>query len=401
MTTNPTSTPRALDGIVIVAIEQAVAAPLATRQLADLGARVIKIERLDGGDFAREYDHMVLGTGAHFVWLNRGKESVALDLKSEKGRRILCELIGGADVFLQNLAPGAAARMGFNADTLRAADSTLVVVDMSGYGTIGPDHERKAYDLLVQAETGLISVSGSPETPVKVGIPAADIASGMYAFSGILSALLRRERTGIGASLEITMLDSVAEWMSHPMYYTRYAGSPPPRCALSHVIMAPYGNFPTADGVDLLIGVQNDRGWRELATEVLGRPDLADDPAFATNVARVENRRQIDAFIASVTSQLPIDQLCKRLTEVNVPFGRLNTPAELIEHPQLVSRDRWRAVGSPGGPIDAMLPPITFSDVEAKMGDVPALGQHTDSVLSEFGRSAAEIALLHDEGVIG
>jgi itaconate CoA-transferase len=401
MTTNPMPAPRALDGIVIVAIEQAVAAPFATRQLADLGARVIKIERIDGGDFAREYDHMVLGTGAHFVWLNRGKDSVAIDLGREKGRQILRELIDRADVFLQNLAPGAATRMGLDADTLRAADPKLVVVDMSGYGAVGPEHERKAYDLMVQAEAGLISVSGTPDVCAKVGIPAADIASGMYAFSGILSALFRRERVGNGASLEITMLDSVAEWMSHPMYYTRSAGFPPPRNALSHVIMAPYGCFPTADGVELLIGVQNDRGWRELATEVLRRPELADDPAFATNVARVEHRDEVDALVASVTRQMPIHDLCKRLTEVNIPFGRLNTPAELIEHPQLVSRDRWRTVGSPGGPIDAMLPPITFSDAEARMGDIPALGQHTDSILREFGRSSSEIARLHHEGVVG
>ena len=285
--------PLPLEGITVVALEQAVAAPFATRQLADQGARVIKVERVDGGDFARAYDSAVRGgLGTHFAWLNRSKESVALDLKRDEGRAILADLVARADVFLQNLAPGAAARLGFGADALRARDPRLIVVDMSGYGTSGPYRDKRAYDMLVQAEAGLISVTGTPETPVKAGSPLADIAAGMYAFSGVLAALVRRGGTGEGASIEVSMFDAVAEWMTQAMYTTLFTGSPPPRTRLSHPVIAPYDAYPTADGADVVIGVQNDRGWAALAAGVLDRPDLVTDPEFATNRARPgEGRR--------------------------------------------------------------------------------------------------------------
>jgi crotonobetainyl-CoA:carnitine CoA-transferase CaiB-like acyl-CoA transferase len=391
---------RALEGITVVSIEQAVSAPFATRQLADLGARVIKIERPDRGDFARDYDDMVLGTAAHFVWLNRGKESLALNLKSDKGRRILQDLIAGADVFIQNLAPGAAARLGCASEALHKANPRLIVVELSGYGAEGPYSDRKAYDMLIQAESGLISVTGSADNPARVGVPVADISAAMNAFSGTLAALFRRARSGAGATLEITMLDSLAEWMSHPMYYTHYRGYPPPRTNLTQTLMAPYGAFPTADGIDVMIGIQNDRGWRQLATEILNRPELVGDPAYATNMARVNNRDQVNGTVAEVTGRLSVDELTQRLDRAGIPYGRINTPAELSEHAQLSARDRWRSIETPGGAVDALLPPITFSDVEANMGGIPALGEHTGSILSEAGWSADEIAGLRRDEVV-
>ncbi|WP_433136756.1 CaiB/BaiF CoA transferase family protein [Actinomadura nitritigenes] len=390
-----------LEGITVVALEQAVAAPFATRQLADLGARVIKVERVDGGDFARAYDADVRGgLGTHFAWLNRSKESVALDLKRDEGRAILAELVAGADVFLQNLAPGAAARLGFGADGLRARDPRLIVVDMSGYGTRGPYRDKRAYDMLVQAEAGLISVTGTPETPVKAGSPLADIAAGMYAFSGTLAALVRRGTTGEGAAIEVTMFDAVAEWMSQAMYTTLYTGSVPPRTRLSHPVICPYDAYPTADGVDVVIGVQNDRGWAALATGVLDRPDLVTDPEYATNQARVRNRGKVDAIVAGVTSAMDRAELLRRLDEAGVANASLNDGHGLIAHPQLAERDRWREVGSPVGAIRAIRPPITFADVEARMDPVPALGEHTEAVLRELGRDGADIARLSGAGTV-
>ncbi|HJQ47239.1 MAG TPA: CaiB/BaiF CoA-transferase family protein [Amycolatopsis sp.] len=389
-----------LEGFTVVSLEQAVAAPLATRHLADQGARVIKVERVDGGDFARAYDTAVRGMASHFVWLNRGKESVALDLKSEEGAGLLRDLIARADVFLQNLAPGAAARLGLDADTLRAARPELVVVDMSGYGASGPYRDRRAYDLLVQSETGLVSITGTPEAQAKTGIPTADIAAGMYAYSGVLSALLRRARTGEGAHLEVSMFDAMAEWMGHPLYLAAHTGEQPPRAGLSHPIISPYDAYPTADG-EVLIGIQNDRGWVRLVTEVLGRPELADDPDFATNVARVRNRDRVDEAVAAGTKEMDSAGLVRRLDAAGIASAQVNTLRELIEHPQLSERDRWREVDTPVGTVSAILPPVTFADVEARMGAIPALGEHTDAVLAELGVEAGTLKSLRARGIVG
>ncbi|WP_019546191.1 CaiB/BaiF CoA transferase family protein [Streptomyces sulphureus] len=380
----------ALDGVTVLSLEQAVAAPLATRHLADLGARVIKVERPDEGDFARGYDGAVRGMASHFVWLNRGKESVALDLKSERGREALTTLLGGADVFLQNLAPGAVARLGFGADELMACHPELVTVDMSGYGSSGPYHDKRAYDLLIQGETGLASVTGTPGSPAKTGIPIADIGAGMYAFSAVLAALLRRARGGGGARIEVSMFDAVAEWMGHPLHTTKYTGTPPARSALGHPSIVPYDAYPTADGPDLLIGVQNDRQWRKLARDVLGRPDLAEHPEFATNLARCRNRATVDATVAEATRTLRTEPLVRQLDEAGIGNAALNSVHGLVDHPQLAARDRWRTVETPAGPVESVLPPITFGDVEARMGPVPALGEHTRAVLAEFGAGDGE-----------
>ena len=346
-----------LDGILVVSLEQAVAAPLATRHLADLGARVIKIERVGEGDFARAYDHTVRGMGSHFVWLNRGKESVALDVKSAPGRKVLAKLVAQADVFLQNLAPGAAGRLGFDAPTLRASHPELIVVNMSGYGSSGPYQDKRAYDMLVQAETGLISLTGTPEQPAKTGIPTADIAAGMYAFSGVLAALFRRARTGAGATIDVSLFDATTEWLGHPLHATAHAREQPPRAGLSHPMIAPYDAYPTADGTDVLIGIQNDRGWRRLVTDVLELPELATHPHYATNVARVHNRSKVDEAVAKATSRLSSTELTRRLDAAGIASARLNSVIDLIAHPQLSQRDRWRSVDTPVGPVDAVLPP--------------------------------------------
>ncbi|ANN17258.1 formyl-CoA transferase [Amycolatopsis orientalis] len=376
---------RPLDGVTVVAVEQAVAAPLATRALADLGARVIKVERVEGGDFARGYDHAVHGTGAHFVWLNRGKESIALDLKTAEGRDVVRRLVAKADVFLQNLAPGAADRLGFG--DLRAGRPELVVVNLSGFGAGGPMEHRKAYDMLIQAEAGLIAITGTPETPVKTGIPTADIASGMYCSQAVLAALLRRWRTGEGATIEVSMLEATVEWMGYALYTQMYAGNQPARMGLSHSSIAPYDAFPTRDG-QLLIGVQNDSGWRTLVTDVLDAPGLADDPRFVTNVARVAHRAECDAAVAARTVRWTNAELDARLADAGVPAAQLKEVGQVVEHPQLRARDRWRKVGTEFAQVDALLPPVTFADVEARMGDVPALGQHTHALLVESGVDA-------------
>ena len=388
-----------LAGITVVALEQAVAAPLGTRHLADLGARVIKVERPGEGDFARNYDDAVKGQASHFVWLNRSKESFCVDVKSPDGLRAVRELIARSDVFVQNLAPGAAERLGLTAERLRADDPRLLVVNITGYGTSGPKRTHKAYDMLVQAESGLISVTGTPETATKTGIPSADIAAGLYTLTSVLSALLRRERTGVGATIDVSMFDATVEWLGHPMYMQMYGGRQIPRMGLSHASIAPYDAFPTADG-QILIGVQNDRGWRQLVEEVFGRPDLSHHPLFATNIARVQHRAECDAVVAEQTRRWSTQDLDRRLSEVGIPAAQINDMAGLVAHPQLSERDRWREVGTESGPVQAVLPPMTYRDVELRMADVPALGQQTDQVLTELGFSPERIAQLHRDGVV-
>jgi itaconate CoA-transferase len=385
--------------MLVVALEQAVAAPLASRHLADLGARVIKLERVDGGDFARSYDHAVRGLASHFVWLNRGKASVALDLKSDAGREVLGRLLDRADVFLHNLGPGAVERLGFGADVLRARHPTLVVCTMSGYGSTGPFRDKRAYDLLVQSEAGLVAVTGTPEHPAKAGIPVADIASGMYAFSNILAALISRERTGDGTAFEVTMLDALVEWMGHPLYVAEHTGEDPARAGLSHPVIAPYDAYPTADGHEVVIGIQNDREWVRLATDVLGRPELAMHPDFATNVARVRNREAVDAAVAEAMSELDVDEAIRALDDARIASARLNAVSEVLDHPQLTARDRWRETSTPVGVVRALRSAVEPVG-EAPIGPVPALGEQIDAVLGQLGYDAREVAALRAAGVV-
>ncbi|MFC8174579.1 CaiB/BaiF CoA transferase family protein [Streptomyces sp. NPDC057242] len=393
--------PLPLEGITVVAVEQAVAAPFATRQLADLGARVVKIERPDGGDFARGYDTAARGLASHFVWCNRGKESVAIDLKDPRGLALARRLAAGADVFVQNLAQGAAARLGLDAATLCAAHPRLIAVDVSGYGAEGPYAHRRAYDMLVQCEAGLVSVTGTPEHPVKSGVPAADIAAGMYAFSGVLAALVRRGATGRGGPVEVSLLDSLAEWMGHPLHHGMHGGAAPARTGLAHAVIAPYDAYPTADGGLVLLSVQNDREWRRLAGQVLGRPGLADDPAFATNAARVAGRAATDAVVAEALAPLAAEEALARLDAAGIACARLNSVAELADHPQLTARDRWREVESPVGPLRTLLPPIVFPDApEPRTDRIPALGQDTDEVLAGLGLRESEVRELRNAGVV-
>ncbi|MET9100254.1 CaiB/BaiF CoA transferase family protein [Streptomyces antibioticus] len=392
--------PPPLEGVTVVAVEQAVAAPFATRQLADLGARVIKVERVDGGDFARGYDTAAASLASHFVWCNRGKESIALDLKDPRGLDVVRRLIADADVFVQNLAQGAAARLGLDAATLCAAHPRLIAVDVSGYGSGGPYADKRAYDMLVQCEAGLVSVTGTPGQPVKAGIPAADIAAGMYAFSGVLAALVRRGTTGRGGPVEVSMLEALAEWMGHPLHHTIHGGTPPERTGLAHAVIAPYDAYPTADGSRVLLSVQNDREWRRLAERVLGRPGLGTDPEFATNAARVRHRERTDALVSEALGALGTDEALALLEAAGIACARLRDLRELNEHPQLAARERWREVGSPVGPLRALLPPITLpGGSEARMGDVPALGEHTEALLRAAGMTDEEIAALRRDGV--
>jgi crotonobetainyl-CoA:carnitine CoA-transferase CaiB-like acyl-CoA transferase len=377
----------ALEGITVVAVEQAVAAPFATRQLADLGARVIKIERPGVGDFARAYDRTVHGQSSYFVWLNRGKESVELDIKDPDDRELLDTLIERADVFVQNLVPGAVERLGLDAQTLRAARPELIHCSVSGYGPEGPYRAKKAYDLLVQCETGLVMSTGTPETPAKAGISIADIATGMYAYSGILTALYDRERTGQGASLHVAMIDALGEWMSQPAYFSRYGQEPPRRTAARHPSIAPYGPYQTGDG-KVFLSVQNDREWAVLCGVVLRRPELVDDPRFRTNTDRVDNSAELTPVIENAFATLDAEQVADMLERASIANARLRTPEQFTRHPQLQARDRWRPVDTPGGEMRALLPPVETSGRQPVMGAVPELGQHNDAIRAEFGHAA-------------
>jgi crotonobetainyl-CoA:carnitine CoA-transferase CaiB-like acyl-CoA transferase len=380
------------DDITVVSLEQAVAAPFATRQLADLGARVIKVERPGPGDFARGYDETVNGMSSHFVWLNRSKESVALDLKSHVGRTAVTALVARADVFVQNLAPGAAQRLGLGAAELRARHPKLIHASISGYGEGGPYTTKKAYDLLVQCEAGLVSITGTPETPAKVGISAADIAAGMYAYTGILTALLRRHRTGEGATIEVSMLEALAEWMGYPLNYAMYGGRSPGRTGPAPPAHAPYGPFHCAGGEQVFLGIQNEREWATFCAEVLRRPELADDERFARNSLRVAHRPELTAYIEGVFGDVPAQEVTDRLERAGIANARLRDMAGLAQHPQLQARDRWRDVESPVGTLRALIPPATLDGESPVMAPVPAPGEHTEAVLAELGLVPEELA---------
>ena len=389
-----------LSGIMVVSLEQAVAAPFATRQLADLGARVVKVERPEVGDFARGYDRTVKGLASHFVWLNRSKESVTLDLKQDGAKEILNRLIESADVFVQNLAPGATGRLGFGAQTLRERHPSLIVCDVSGYGSSGPYRDKKAYDLLVQCEAGVVSITGTPDTPSKVGVSIADIACGMYAYSGILAALFRRERTGEGAAIEVSLFEALAEWMGFPAYFTMYGGKEPPRTGASHAAIAPYGPFECGDGEVIFLGIQNEREWERFCEAVLEQPALANDERFASNSERVENgddlHQEIEAILEELSSQEAID----RLDNAKIASARMRTLRDFLDHPQLEARGRWREVGSPVGPLRALLPPATMDGAEPVMAPIPTVGEHTDKILAELGYSDDAVASLRQSAAI-
>ena len=395
-----------LQGLTVVALEQAVAAPFATRHLADLGARVIKVERPDGGDFARHYDTRVRGLSSHFVWTNRSKESLTLDLKQPAGMAVLRRLIRDkADVLVQNLAPGAAARLGLSYEALCAAKPALIVCDISGYGDDparpGPHRNKKAYDLLIQAEAGLLSVTGTPDAPAKAGASMADIAAGMAAYSGILAALLQRGIDGRGRRVEVSMLEALGEWMGFPMYYAIDGAAPPPRSGASHATIYPYGPFATGDGKAVLLGVQNEREWAVFCEQVLQLPALARDARFADNAARNTHRDALQRLIVETFSTLSAAQVIERLDAAQIANAQMNTMHDFWQHPQLAARGRWTEVGSLVGPLPALLPPGNWDDGDGpRMGPVPALGQHTDALLAELGYDAAEVAQLRADRVV-
>lgn len=375
-----------LDGIVVVACEQAVAAPLATRHLADMGARVIKVERPGSGDFARGYDTTVHGMSSHFVWLNRSKESLALDLKAPESIETMLALLEHADVFVQNLAPGAAERLGLDSASLRRRFPRLIVCSISGYGSSGPYRDAKAYDLLIQSEAGLVSVTGNEDAPAKSGIPAADIGAGMYAFSGILAALYERERTGQGGEIEVSLFDALIEWMGYPLYYAGYGGTPPARTGTSHAAIAPYGTFAAGDGTEVVLSIQNEREWAAFCAIVLERPDLATDSRFADGAARVVNRAALHDEIDGVFGTLTGDVLLTRLAEARIAHARQRDLAQVLDHPQLAARDRWAEVDSPVGRLRAVQPPIILPGRTPRMDPIPQVGEHNAAILDWLAR---------------
>ncbi len=386
---------RPLDGITVVSLEHAIAAPFCTRQLADLGARVIKVERPGSGDFARAYDTRVRGEASHFVWTNRSKESLTLDLKQADALAVLKDLLKDADVLVQNLAPGAAARMGLSYEALSASHPRLIVCDISGYGEDGPYRDKKAYDLLIQSEAGLLSITGTPDEPSKAGNSMADIAAGMYAYTNILSALLLRERTGQGSHIDVSMLEALGEWMGYPLYYAFEGAPPPPRTAASHASIYPYGPFAAGDGGTIMLGLQNEREWKVFCAVVLKNAALAADPRFDTNAKRNENRAELKALILAEFAPLSTTQVIERLDEAQIANARMNDMASVWAHPQLQARKRWQTVGSPAGEIPALLPPGRNNCFDYRMDPIPKVGEHTESILRSLGRSNADIAALH------
>ncbi|MDH0371652.1 CoA transferase [Comamonas aquatica] len=385
---------RPLDGITVVSLEHAVAAPFCTRQLADLGARVIKVERPGSGDFARGYDQRVQGQSSHFTWINRSKQSLALDVKQPQAKQALMELLKTADVLVQNLAPGAAARMGLSYEALKAHNPKLIVCDISGYGSDGPYRDKKAYDLLIQSEAGFLSVTGTPETPSKSGISVADIAAGMYAYTNILSALLLRGKTGEGSHIDVSMLEAMGEWMGYPLYYAYDGAPPPPRTGASHASIYPYGPFVAGDGRTVMLGLQNEREWKAFCDTVLQQPEVATDARFDSNAQRNAHREALQALILQTFAALTAAQVVERLEAAGIANARVNDMADLWQHPQLQARQRWRTVGTPAGEVPALLPPGVNSAFDYRMDPIPAVGQHNASILAELGWSAEQIAAL-------
>jgi itaconate CoA-transferase len=391
---------RPLDGITVVSIEHAIAAPFCTRQLADLGARVIKVERPGTGDFARAYDDRTKGLASHFVWVNRSKESLTLDLKQPDAMAVLQDLVGRADVLVQNLAPGAAERMGLGYAQLSKAFPRLIVCDISGYGNDGPYRDKKAYDLLIQSEAGLLSVTGTPDEPSKAGISIADIAAGMYAYSSILAALLQRQKTGHGSHVDVSMLEALGEWMGFPMYYAYDGAPPPPRSGASHATIYPYGPFAAGDGRNVMLGLQNEREWKVFCDKVLLQPELSTDPRFDRNSNRSAHRAELRAIILAAFGELTAEQVIARLEEAQIANAHVNEVGAMWAHPQLQARGRVAQVDSPAGPLSALLPPGVHSGFDYRMDPVPAVGQHTEAILRELGRDAAAIARLGAAGAI-
>ncbi|KQP18283.1 CaiB/BaiF CoA-transferase family protein [Pseudorhodoferax sp. Leaf267] len=395
---------RPLDGITVVTLEHAIAAPFCTRQLADLGARVIKVERPGVGDFARAYDERVQGMASHFVWTNRSKESQTLDVKHADAQKVLAQLLERADVLVQNLAPGAAARLGLSFEALHEKHPKLIVCDISGYGDDpaqpGPYRDKKAYDLLIQAESGFLSVTGSADAPAKAGCSIADIAAGMYAYTGILSALLQRGKTGKGSRIDVSMLESMAEWMSFPMYYAFDGAQPPPRAGAAHATIYPYGPFPAGDGGTVMLGLQNEREWAAFCKLVLRQPELATDERFNANSKRVARRDALRALIVESFQPLSSAQVVERLEEAQIANARVNEMHDLWSHAQLKARERWTEVATPNGPIPAMLPPGANAAFTPRMDAVPGLGQHTDAILRELGWSPGAIEKLRAEQAV-
>ncbi|MHA7680766.1 CaiB/BaiF CoA transferase family protein [Cupriavidus sp. PET2-C1] len=391
---------RPLDGITVVSLEHAIAAPFCTRQLADLGARVIKVERPKVGDFARGYDERVDGLSSHFAWTNRSKESLALDLKHSEAPAILGKLLGQADVLVQNLAPGAADRLGLSYAALSQRYPAMVVCDISGYGSDGPYRDKKAYDLLIQAESGFVSITGTPDSPAKAGCSIADIAAGMYAYSNILAALLQRGRSGKGAHIDVSMLESMVEWMGYPLYYAFDGATPPPRAGASHATIFPYGPFTAGDGKTIILGLQNEREWDAFCRVVLERPELTTDERFVSNSLRTQSRAALTDIITSVFSALSIEAVIERLERAQIANARMNDMLDVWNHPQLKARERWTSVQSPVGIIPALLPPGTPQSFAPRMDAIPALGQHSESILLELGYTADDVVRLSAEGAI-
>jgi len=392
--------PRPLDGITVVSLEHAIAAPFCTRQLADNGARVIKVERPGVGDFARKYDERTRGMASHFVWTNRSKESLTLDLKHQDAGPILDELLAQADVLVQNLAPGAAARMGLSFEALHARFPKLIVCDISGYGEGGPYETKKAYDLLIQSESGFISVTGSPDAPAKAGCSIADIAAGSYAYSSILNALLLRHKTGLGSHLDVSMLESMVEWMSFPLYYAFEGQPPPPRAGAAHATIYPYGPFPVGDGSNVMLGLQNEREWQVFCEKVLNQPALAKDPRYDSTSKRVANREGLRGLIVDAFAKMTIDQVIDALEKAQIANARVNEMKDVWAHPQLKARDRWTEVQTPVGALPALLPPATSSAFDARMDPIPAIGEHTLAILKSLGVSDEIIAKLEADKAI-
>ncbi|WP_041682833.1 CaiB/BaiF CoA-transferase family protein [Pusillimonas sp. T7-7] len=398
--THQTGAVRPLDGITVISLEHAIAAPFCTRQLADMGARVIKVERPGVGDFARKYDERVKGLASHFVWTNRSKESLTLDLKHPDAAGILDQLLEQADVLVQNLAPGAAARLGLSFEALHEKNPRLIVCDISGYGEGGPYQDKKAYDLLIQSESGFLSVTGDPQSPAKAGCSISDIAAGMYAYSSILSALLLRGRTGVGSRIDVSMLESTVEWMSFPLYYAFDGAEPPPRAGASHATIYPYGPFPVGDGSEVMLGLQNEREWAAFCTTVLQQPELASDDRFNSNSLRVANKETLRVLIVTAFALLSRKQVIERLEAAGIANASVNTMHDVWAHPQLAARQRWRTVDSSAGPLPAMIPPATNSSFQARMDKIPGLGEHSASLLGELGYTEQQIQAFVKEGVI-